>query len=176
MATIKPLTIGQLARLTGVSIKALREYERLGLLYTLGRSESNYRLFDESALWCVQVIGSLRSLGLTLKEIQEVSAIYCERPDEPIGPHLADKLNQVLVRVETHISDLQALRQRIRDFQAAHAPALQGQNNLDLYAADPRRRAIPTKLPLDSPPKGRVYALLNQPIMRRAHHEQHTRP
>src|SRR6266849_2626673 len=66
----KPMTIGQLSRRTGVPIKALREYERLGLIYTLGRSESNYRLFDEEALWCIQVIAVLRSLGLTLKEIQ----------------------------------------------------------------------------------------------------------
>lgn len=47
------MTIGQLARRTGVSIKTLREYERLGLLYTRGRSDSNYRLFDEQTSWCV---------------------------------------------------------------------------------------------------------------------------
>src|SRR6266851_2525547 len=61
----KAMTIGQLARRTGVSIRALREYDALGLVYGLGRSGSNYRLFDESALWCLQMIGSLRSLGLT---------------------------------------------------------------------------------------------------------------
>ena len=171
----KPMTIGQLARHSGVSIKALREYERLGLLYTLGRSESNYRLFDESALWCVQVIGSLRSLGLTLKEIQEVSAIYCEHPGEAIGPHLADKLNQVLARVEERISDLQVLRHRILDFQVAHSPALTGQADLELYASDPRRRSAKTKLPLDSPPGGRVYALLKPTDVRRVYDEQRTR-
>ncbi|HEX6818257.1 MAG TPA: MerR family transcriptional regulator [Ktedonobacterales bacterium] len=64
------MTIGQLSRRTGVSIKVLREYERLGFLYTLGRSERNYRLFGEEALWCVPVIQGLRSLGLTLSEIQ----------------------------------------------------------------------------------------------------------
>ena len=66
------MTIGQLSRRTGVSIKVLRKYEALGFLYTLGRSESHYRLFGEEALWCVQVIESLRSLGVTLKEIQAV--------------------------------------------------------------------------------------------------------
>jgi Alkylmercury lyase/MerR family regulatory protein len=66
MVVAKPMIIGQLARRTGVPIKTLREYEQLGLIYTLGRSESNYRLFDEEALWCVQVIRTMRSLGLTL--------------------------------------------------------------------------------------------------------------
>ncbi len=55
------MTIGQLARRAGVSIRALREYDALGLLYGLGRSDGNYRLFDDSALWCLQMIGSLRS-------------------------------------------------------------------------------------------------------------------
>ncbi len=62
MLRVKAMTIGQLARLTGVSIKALREYAQLGFIYTLGRSESNYRLFDESALWCVQVIHITRMM------------------------------------------------------------------------------------------------------------------
>jgi hypothetical protein len=46
------MTIGALSRRTGVPVKALREYEDLGLIYTVGRSAGNYRLFDEEALWC----------------------------------------------------------------------------------------------------------------------------
>jgi len=64
------MTIGQLSRRTGVPVKVLRKYEDLGFLYTLGRSESNYHLFGEDALWCVQVVQGLRSLGLTLKELR----------------------------------------------------------------------------------------------------------
>lgn len=41
---------------TGLSIKAIREYERLGLIYSVGRSEGDYRMFDASALWCAGVI------------------------------------------------------------------------------------------------------------------------
>jgi hypothetical protein len=44
------MTIGQPSRRSGVSIKVLSEYERLGFLYTLGRSESNCRLFGEETL------------------------------------------------------------------------------------------------------------------------------
>jgi DNA-binding transcriptional MerR regulator len=40
-----------------------------------GRSESNYRLFDSSALWCCQVIAHLRSLGLTIKEIEQLARV-----------------------------------------------------------------------------------------------------
>ena len=139
MVLTKPMTIGQLARRTGVPIKALREYEQLGLIYTLGRSESNYRLFDEEALWCVQVIRTMRSLGLTLKEIQDLTALYLERPGEPIGPHFGEKLEAALTRIEARITDLQALQQRIRDFQSDHAAELAGETELYLLASDPRQ-------------------------------------
>ena len=138
----KPMTIGKLAQRTGVSIRALREYDGLGLIYGLGRSDSNYRLFDESALWCLQLIGSLRSLGLTLKEIEELGAAYLHQRDEPIGPYLRQKLDRALDRTETRIAGLQEVRERIRRFRAAHAGALAGQTELELYAADPRRRAF----------------------------------
>jgi DNA-binding transcriptional MerR regulator len=80
------MTVGELARRTGMSAKAIRQFEGLGLIYSAGRSEANYRLFEESAIWCVQVIGHLRSLGLTIKEIQQLAAVYIDRPGEPIGP------------------------------------------------------------------------------------------
>ena len=135
----KPMTVGQLSRRTGVPIKVLREYERLGFIYTLGRSDSNYRLFDDSALWCVHVIQSLRSLGLTLKEIRVVVAIYLERSEEPQGPPLRQQLDHALARVDTRLAELQALRQRIADFQAGHAAFLAGKSSLGPFASDPRR-------------------------------------
>ncbi len=138
----KPMTIGQLARRSAMSIRVLREYEGMGLIYGLGRSASNYRLFDESALWCLQVIRSLRSLGLTLKEIQQISAIYCEHRGEPIGPHLGEKLDRALDRIEVRMGELREIRHRIRSFRAAHATALAGQADLELYALDPRRQPL----------------------------------
>ena len=146
MVRAKPMTIGQLSRHTGVPIKTLREYEQLGLLYTLGRSESNYRLFDEEAFWCVQVIRSMRALGLTLKEIQELTAIYLARPSEPMGPHIGEKLAVALNRIEARMAELQTLREHIRDFQTTHAAALAGQTELSLLTADPRRTCscVPT--------------------------------
>jgi len=136
------MTIGQLARRSGLSIRALREYEGLGLIYGLGRSRSNYRLFDESALWCLQVIRTLRSFGLTLSEIQEMSAVYSEHRGQPIGPYLQAKLDGALSRIEARIADLKEVRRRIRAFEAAHATALAGQTDLELYAVDPRRHAV----------------------------------
>ncbi len=143
------MTIGQLSERTSVPVKVLREYEALGFLYTLGRSESNYRLFGEEAVWCVQVIQGLRSLGLTLKEIQALTARYRERPKEPIDGLLDETLAQACARVETQIAQLEELRQRILEFQAVRARALaelpahsSAPELAHLLASDPRRNAV----------------------------------
>lgn len=136
------MTIGQLSRRTGVSIKVLRKYEALGFLYTLGRSESHYRLFGEEALWCVQVIESLRSLGVTLKEIQAVVTCYLERPGQASRVLLDAPLAQARARIEERLTALQEQHQRIREVQAARAgvPAPPAACALvQLLASDPRR-------------------------------------
>ena len=115
------MTIGQLSRRTSVPIKLLRTYEDFGFLCTRGRSESNYRLFGEEALRCVQVVQGLRSLGLTLKEIQAFIRRACQQPGEPVEGLLQEELAQALARIETQMSTLQARRQRILEFQTASA-------------------------------------------------------
>lgn len=134
------MTVGELARRTGLSIKAIRQYESLGLIYSAGRSEGNYRLFDESALWCARVISVLRSLGLTIREIDQLARAYLSRPDYPIGLQLAALLDQAERRIDNRIAELEAVRGRIRDYRSEHAAALAGQPNADLLGQDPRRR------------------------------------
>jgi DNA-binding transcriptional MerR regulator len=134
------MTIGRLSQRTGVSIKVLREYERLGFVYTLGRSPGNYRLFGDEALWCVRVIQGLRALGLTLKEIQILVAHYGAHPDGSLDSLLDEQLARADARVAARIADLQTLQRRIHDFQAAYAsgPALSSEL-ARLMASDPRR-------------------------------------
>jgi DNA-binding transcriptional MerR regulator len=132
------MTIGNLSRRTGVPVKTLRAYEDLGLIYTVGRSPGNYRLFDEDALWCVGVINSLRDLGLTLTEIQELARTYLRRSGEPTGPNIAALLSTARRRTQQRIIDLQALLRRIDEYEATHAEALTGQTEPDLH--DPRAR------------------------------------
>jgi MerR family copper efflux transcriptional regulator len=132
------MTVGELARRTGMSAKAIRQFEGLGLIYSAGRSEANYRLFDESAIWCVQVIGNLRSLGLTIKEIQQLAAVYLGRPGEPIGPRLAELLDRAEQRIEQRREELDRIQRRIREFRAANSAALSGRS--DLTGGDRRRR------------------------------------
>src|SRR5438105_3874496 len=135
------MTVGDLSRRTGMPIKAIREYHDLGLIYSAGRSPGNYRLFDESALWCVEVIRTLRSLGLTVAEILEVAGVYLDRSAQPVGPHLAERLRAARARIDRRIAELQELRQRIDDFEVAHAAGLAGGCGADFRGGDPRSRS-----------------------------------
>ena len=133
------MTIGALSRRTGVPVKALREYEDLGLIYTVGRSAGNYRLFDDEALWCVAVVTSLRGLGMTMAEIGDLAANYLQRSDEPIGPRMAEVLRAVRARTEHRIAELREVLQRIDDYQVQFADQLAGR--ADFRALDPRSGA-----------------------------------
>jgi MerR family transcriptional regulator, copper efflux regulator len=135
------MTVGELSRRTGLSIKAIREYEGLGLIYSAGRSDGNFRMFDESALWCAKVIVELRALGLTIKEIKRIGDLYLADPREPIGPEIAAALDRAERRVDEQIAQLRAVRARIRSFRCDNAAALAGQPGTELFAPDPRRRA-----------------------------------
>lgn len=64
--------IGDLAKQTGVTAKAIRHYESLGLLDAAPRTESGYRTYSAADVERVRFIQSAKVLGLTLSEIQDV--------------------------------------------------------------------------------------------------------
>ena len=71
------MTVHEVSRLAGVSIRALQYYDRIGLLRPAGYTEAGYRLYDEAALEKLQQIRLFRELGFPLKDIREMT----ESPD-----------------------------------------------------------------------------------------------
>src|SRR3989442_6315521 len=67
---IKHLKVGDLARQTGKSVRALRLYEELDLLHPVARSNGGFRLYDESAITRIRWIELLQETGLSLHQIQ----------------------------------------------------------------------------------------------------------
>lgn len=130
------MTIGVLSKRTGVPIKHLRRYEDLGFIYTVGRSAGNYRLFDETALWCVEVVSTLRSLGLTLTEMADLIEVYLSRPAGHFGPLLAQRLDAVRDRTRTQIEELEQRLQRIQTFEDQYGDVLCGE--VTFHSTDPR--------------------------------------
>lgn len=63
------MLIGEVARRSGVSARMLRHYESLGLVRPCGRTGSGYREYSAEDIRRIFHIESLRSLGLSLREI-----------------------------------------------------------------------------------------------------------
>ncbi|MDI6516210.1 MerR family transcriptional regulator [Streptomyces coelicoflavus] len=63
------MLIGEVARRSGVSARMLRHYESLGLVRPSGRTGSGYREYSRDDIRRIFHIESLRSLGLSLREI-----------------------------------------------------------------------------------------------------------
>lgn len=103
--------IGELAKETGMSVQALRFYERRKLLPTPLRTESGHRRYGADALELVRSIRRAQDLGFTLREIAELLEAR-SRPDAPCVD-LCRALRLKLDAIERQISELGALRRRL---------------------------------------------------------------
>ncbi|MGE7625540.1 MerR family transcriptional regulator [Viridibacillus sp. NPDC096237] len=68
----KMLTIGQLAKRTGVTIRTLRYYDTIGLLIPTDYKEGGHRLYNLNDLLRLQQIQSLKFIGFSLKDIADL--------------------------------------------------------------------------------------------------------
>lgn len=66
------LRVGDLARRTGKSVRAIHLYEELGLLQPASRSRGGFRQYEESAVERVRWIELLSGLGFSLQEMKSV--------------------------------------------------------------------------------------------------------
>jgi DNA-binding transcriptional MerR regulator len=68
------ITIGELARRTGLTVRTLRIYADSGLVAPAARSDAGYRLYDEDAAARAELVRTLRELGVDLPTIRRVLA------------------------------------------------------------------------------------------------------
>jgi len=68
------LKISQIAKMTGISPRSLRYYEKKGLI-TVSRRDNNYREFDDSIIEAINTIQLYLHLGLTTDQIKDI--LYC---------------------------------------------------------------------------------------------------
>ena len=68
------LKVGELARRTGLTVRALHHYDAIGLLKPSGRSDTGYRLYSQADVQRLHGIQTLRLLGLPLGDIGDLLA------------------------------------------------------------------------------------------------------
>ncbi len=89
------LRVGDLARLSGKSVRAIHLYEEMGLLHPVTRSSGGFRLFDPSSVQRVRWIDLLHGLGFSL---QEVSTLLKSWWSETVGPVAMSELRELFQR------------------------------------------------------------------------------
>ncbi|MER5950479.1 MerR family transcriptional regulator [Streptomyces sp. NPDC001904] len=103
------MRIGEVARQSGVSVRALRYYEEQDLLRA-DRSAGGQRQYPDSAVDRVHLIQQLFAAGLPSRSVREVlRCVY----SGSVAPGLLDQLESERARISERITDLVAARERL---------------------------------------------------------------
>lgn len=110
------MRIGELARRTDKTVRALHHYEALELLEPAQRTKGGFRMYDDSNLERIAYIDRLQRLGFSLSEIRELVRDWSE------GETPAAAMNQLkqayrarLKEVRGRIAELHALERELAD-------------------------------------------------------------
>ena len=91
------LTIGQLAKQSGVGVETLRYYERQKLLPEPPRRRSGYRAYPRETVNRIRFIRRAKELGFSLQEIDELLTLRAESEGQ---------CREVLARAQGKIADI----------------------------------------------------------------------
>ncbi|THF82227.1 MerR family transcriptional regulator [Cohnella fermenti] len=129
--------VGELAKLTGLTVRTLRFYDQIGLFSPSGQTESGHRLYAESDLPRLQQIVSLKEMGLSLDEVQAAMTGDRFRPHEIVDLQI-ERLKERIGRQQQLLEQLRHVSRRM----AADAPV----NVEDLTAVFQAMKASHEKL------------------------------
>ncbi len=105
------MQVGDLARESGKTVRAIHLYEELDLLLPAARSKGRYRLYDRDALTRIRWIGKLQDMGFSLTDIQTIVKDWQESGS---APRAMVKMREVyknrLAQTREHIQRLEGLR------------------------------------------------------------------
>jgi DNA-binding transcriptional MerR regulator len=125
----KPVQIGELAKTLEITTRTIRYYEEIGLMGKNNRLGGSTRSYGRDDVLRLKFILKLKNLGISLKEIQELSDIFDinEKDFSKITPKLIEILDNHITRVDEKMASLLSLRKdivdyrvRITDYLASH--------------------------------------------------------
>jgi DNA-binding transcriptional MerR regulator len=117
------LLIGEVARRSGASRKALRLYETAGILPPSRRTPSGYRLYTADSLAVLSFLRQARRLGFTLGEIKRIVAI--RRQGRSACSHVRELVSRKVQEMDQRLKDLTEVRNSLRDLLDDWRPSKQ---------------------------------------------------
>ena len=109
------MTVNEVSKLSGVSIRTLQYYDTIGLLKPTQHTESGYRLYDDTALERLQQILLFKELEFPLKEIKEIM----DAPNFDKNKALEQQIELLLLKKE-HLENLIVFAKRIKMLGVKH--------------------------------------------------------
>lgn len=92
----KGLTVGRLAKIAGLTVRALHYYEQVGLLAPALRESNNYRVYSEADVKKLQQISILKSLGFSLENIKK----HISDPKFALAKLLPMQIEQLRIKIQ----------------------------------------------------------------------------
>ena len=117
------LRIGEVAQQAGLTVEALRYYERMGLLPRVPRSTGGLRRYSADVLDRVRFIKQAQALGLTLKEIQQLTK-DTRRKSRGACQRVHDVLVQHIMDIDRRVIALRDLRKTLNKYRTTCEQAL----------------------------------------------------
>jgi len=116
------LSIGRLAKSSGVGVETIRFYEREGLLEAPARTASGYRQYTPDAIARLGFIRRAKQLGFSLGEIRELLSLASADGDRAQVKALTE---HKLVEIEQRIEELRRMRAALAELNhqcSGHGP------------------------------------------------------
>ena len=113
------MQIGALAKKLGITTRTIRYYEEIGIMGKSARLGGGTRTYTREDILRLKFILKLKDMGVSLKEIQELSEIFDINAQNfnVITPKLIEILDQHISRVDAKIASLSSLRQDIVEYR-----------------------------------------------------------
>jgi len=112
------IPIGDVATTLGLTSRTLRYWEEMGLIESYQRPEGGSRAYAPYMLRRIKFILKLKSLGMTIRELQVLGDAYGEaRRTDNMIPRLIVTLDKHINKVDEKIGELSSLRKEIVDYR-----------------------------------------------------------
>ena len=102
------ITIGDIARQTGVPTKTIRYYEEIGLIAQADRAANGYRIYDERAVQMLRFVKRARDLGFSVEDVGSLLELW--QDNKRASADVKSLAMRHIARVERKLAELEDLR------------------------------------------------------------------
>ena len=110
------MKIGELSKITGLTIDAIRFYEKKGLLSSPSRTEGGYREFDIEIIAVIEFISHCRSLDISIPDIKKLLKVRSGKTKSCRDAN--EVIEEQIIKLRVRIKDLKQLERNLSELRS----------------------------------------------------------